>query len=629
MKIVQMVTQMEGAGAQKVAYLLHQSFLERGYDSELWFLYLKRPAYSGKEGVRVLWERMPYGLEFFSLVRKMFTWIRVDRPDVVITHTHYANVVGHAVSVVAGAKCRIAVQHNPLQTYPVFARHVDRVFGTLGIYTAQVAVSETVVQSMSSYPDQYRNIVSRVYNGIVAEEPTAQLAERYLANVSSCGPKILHVGRFSKQKNHDALLQMMLQLPDANLILVGDGERRSEIEHCVKQMNLGNRVTLLGEIPAEGVHALMHACDLFLFPSIYEAMPMALLEAMAAGMAIVASDIPANREFLSDAGILSAADPASLAQAASRLLANPAQADASGRRAIERTKQFTVEATADGYEKLFPALRNGVSSTPSSNATSSFPAYQPAGIRVHAMTKFDLVKVVAEAIGKETRYIIANHNLHGLYCWFHEPKVRKFHESADFTHIDGMSLILLGRMLGLPLKRQHRTGYMDLLPILAQEAAINGWRIFCLGSKPGVAERAALKLRRQYSGLQIRTRHGHFDPNSTGKDNQEVLADINEYAPHILLVGMGMPRQESWIFENKNQISANAIFCCGALMDYVAGEIPTPPRWIGMLGFEWLLRLASEPRRLWRRYLVEPWFVVGQIATYYVRERTKSQGRGQ
>ncbi len=300
--------------------------------------------------------------------------------------------------------------------------------------------------------------------------------------------------------------------------------------------------------------------------------------------------------------------------------------------AIARTRNQpdpTVEATADGYERLFPESRSNESVTSSSGAILRFPANHLAGIRMHAMTKLDLVNIVAEAIGKGTRYIISNHNLHGLYCWFHEPKVREFHECADYTHIDGMSLILLGRALGLPLKREHRTTYIDLLPPLAQEAANRGWRIFYLGSKPGVAERAAQKLRRQYCGLQIRTRHGHFDPDNASKGNQEVLADINTYAPHILLVGMGMPRQETWIFENRNQLSVNAVFCCGALMDYVAGEIPSPPRWTGMLGIEWLFRLASEPSRLWSRYLVEPWFVLEQIARRYLRFGTKNYDRGQ
>jgi len=264
-----------------------------------------------------------------------------------------------------------------------------------------------------------------------------------------------------------------------------------------------------------------------------------------------------------------------------------------------------------------------------SRAIPNFPTYQVAGMRLQAITKFELVDIVADAIENGTKYIIANQNLHGLYCWFHEPKVREFHQFADFTHIDGMALILLGRVLGLPLKREHRTTYVDLLPVLAQEATKRRWKVFYLGSKPGVAQRAAVKLRKKYVGLQLCTRHGHFDLNNTSKDNQEVLADIASYAPHILLVGMGMPRQETWIFENRNQLSTNAVFCSGALMDYVAGEIPTPPRWIGMLGFEWLIRLASEPARLWRRYLVEPYFVLEQIARHYWISGMKSHARGE
>jgi exopolysaccharide biosynthesis WecB/TagA/CpsF family protein len=245
------------------------------------------------------------------------------------------------------------------------------------------------------------------------------------------------------------------------------------------------------------------------------------------------------------------------------------------------------------------------------------PSFPILGIRVHAMTKSDLISSVNQAVRTQAQYIIGNHNLHSLYCWFHESKMREFHATANYTHIDGMSLILLGRMLGFPLHRRHRTGYVDFLPSLAEEAAKNNWRIFYLGSKPGIAEKGAQILREKYSGIQIRTHHGHFNLERSGHANQELLAEIGAYAPHILLVGMGMPRQEIWILENKDQISANAVFCCGALLDYVAGEIPTPPRWIGALGLEWLCRLAAEPSRLWYRYLVEPWFIIGQIAWQY------------
>ncbi|MDR3678141.1 MAG: WecB/TagA/CpsF family glycosyltransferase [Acidobacteriota bacterium] len=233
------------------------------------------------------------------------------------------------------------------------------------------------------------------------------------------------------------------------------------------------------------------------------------------------------------------------------------------------------------------------------------------------MSKRDLVECVSQAVTCRGRYIIGNHNLHSLYMWFHEPRMREFYSLADYTHIDGMFLVWLGRLLGLPLKREHRTTYVDFLPLLAEEAAKRKWRIFHLGSKPGVAEKAAQILRKQYAGLQIIAHHGHFDAERTGLENQMILAEIKAYAPDILMVGMGMPRQEVWILENRNEIVARAVFCCGAAMDYVAGEIPTPPRWIGCLGFEWLYRLLSEPARLWQRYLLEPWSVMGQMARLY------------
>jgi len=71
-----------------------------------------------------------------------------------------------------------------------------------------------------------------------------------------------------------------------------------------------------------------------------------------------------------------------------------------------------------------------------------------------------------------------------------------------------------------------------------------------------------------------------------------------------------MPRQEKWVLRNRARLKVNAILTAGACFDYVAGAIPTPPRWMGQLGLEWLYRLVSEPRRLWRRYLVEPVYLL-------------------
>jgi len=212
------------------------------------------------------------------------------------------------------------------------------------------------------------------------------------------------------------------------------------------------------------------------------------------------------------------------------------------------------------------------------------------------------------------RYIIGYHNLHSLYVVHREERMRKFYSQADFAHVDGMGALFVGHLLGLPLSRRHRTGYLDLLPLLARRASKAGWRMFYLGSRPGVAEKAASILRAQYPELQIMGRDGYFDAARDAQQNLDVLTDIRRFDPQILLVGMGMPRQEIWIQENLDRIQTNAVFCCGALMDYIAGATLAPPRWLGPIGLEWLYRLITEPRRLGRRYLVEPWFVMRILA---------------
>jgi glycosyltransferase involved in cell wall biosynthesis len=142
-------------------------------------------------------------------------------------------------------------------------------------------------------------------------------------------------------------------VPSANLLLVGDGHLRGSLQRQVNTLGLGNRVFFLGELSSTEVRRLMHACDVFMFPSLSEAMPMALLEAMGAGMPIIASDIPANRELLQDCGLVLPPDPQRFASAALRLLAKPREAAVLGERAARRARQFTVDVMADGYESLF------------------------------------------------------------------------------------------------------------------------------------------------------------------------------------------------------------------------------------------------------------------------------------
>jgi N-acetylglucosaminyldiphosphoundecaprenol N-acetyl-beta-D-mannosaminyltransferase len=237
---------------------------------------------------------------------------------------------------------------------------------------------------------------------------------------------------------------------------------------------------------------------------------------------------------------------------------------------------------------------------------------------MNTLSDRDVAALIARTVCQGEHLVLGNHNGHSLYLCAREPHMRDFYAIADYVLIDGMSLILLGRMFGLRLKREHRATSLDFMPLLLPEVVKQGWRIYSLGSKPEVAERAAAELRTQYPGLLIRSHHGYFNPLRSSAENREVLNDITAYAPHILMVGMGMPRQEMWILDNREEITANVIAPNGAHMDYIAGEIPTAPRWLALIYMEWLYRLLCEPKRLWRRYLVEPLFVLKLLARGWV-----------
>lgn len=233
------------------------------------------------------------------------------------------------------------------------------------------------------------------------------------------------------------------------------------------------------------------------------------------------------------------------------------------------------------------------------------------GATIDLLSTQELVNAAGAFMREGDHVVVANHNLHSLYLFHHDPVMREYFRRARLVHIDGMGLVVLARLLGhLEVGRQHRSTYIDLGLRLFARAEEQGWHVFYLGSRPGVAEKATRRLLKRYPRLRLKTAHGYFDSTPGSPENDVVVSAINKYSPDLLLVGMGMPRQERWVFENFDRLNARAVLCTGAMMDYYAGVVPTPPRWLGAIGLEWLARLLTEPQRLWRRYLLEPWYLL-------------------
>jgi len=231
------------------------------------------------------------------------------------------------------------------------------------------------------------------------------------------------------------------------------------------------------------------------------------------------------------------------------------------------------------------------------------------GVEVQPLTMDDMNNLVMGTVNSDTQVLVANHNLHSIYLYHHDFKMRAFYARAHYIHVDGMPIILLGRILGMPFRRHHRVTYVDWIDPLFKLANDNDWRIFYLGSRPGIGEQAAAKISLAYPKLVFETASGYFNVDVGSNEDCAVIGKIQRFRPHLLILGMGMPRQEHWIMDHLSVLPGTTILNAGAAIDYVAGAVKKPPRWAARLGFEWLFRLASEPKRLWKRYLVEPWFL--------------------
>lgn len=224
------------------------------------------------------------------------------------------------------------------------------------------------------------------------------------------------------------------------------------------------------------------------------------------------------------------------------------------------------------------------------------------GVRVHKLTVDQLLNSIADAAQQDQQTVIAHVNVHGMNFACELPWYRDFLNRAGLVFCDGFGVALGARLLGQPIEARHRSTCPDWIEALAQTCAANGLSLFLLAGKPGVAAAAAARLEAAAPGIRIASHHGYFQ--KEGTENDQVIQQINEFKPHVLYVGFGMPVQERWIGANRDRIDAKVILPLGACLDFYTGQVYRGPRLLTDHGFEWLVRLFTEPRRLWRRYVV-------------------------
>ena len=214
------------------------------------------------------------------------------------------------------------------------------------------------------------------------------------------------------------------------------------------------------------------------------------------------------------------------------------------------------------------------------------------------------VDLVSAAVNNQRRCVFFI-NAHCVNVAAAQEDYRRSLDSADLLYADGVGMNWAVRLSGQSLV--DNVNGTDLFPILCRDAADHGVSIAFLGASPGIAGRCAERMCERIPGLRVVWTHdGYFEEG----DSAGLISEINQSGASLLLVGMGVPKQEIWISRYAESLTVPVLVGVGALFDFYSGQIRRAPYFMRKCGFEWLYRLFLEPKRMFRRYLVgNPIFV--------------------
>jgi len=226
-----------------------------------------------------------------------------------------------------------------------------------------------------------------------------------------------------------------------------------------------------------------------------------------------------------------------------------------------------------------------------------------------------ILEWIEEAVRNRNPRQIVVLNANKLYLMAHDVRLRKIVQNADLV-IPEWAIVWAARRLGLP-SLYHSGGFL-LAKALIPYAAQKGLRLYFLGAKPEVIRGLVKKLEAEYSQPFIAGfHHGYL---TTPAIQTAALRNIREVQPDILLVGMGSPKQEFWIYNNYKLLNVPVNIGIGGSFDVLSGFKRDVPSWMRGRGLEWIYRLAQAPRAYLRRYLVtNTWFILQVIKAYWNR----------
>lgn len=189
------------------------------------------------------------------------------------------------------------------------------------------------------------------------------------------------------------------------------------------------------------------------------------------------------------------------------------------------------------------------------------------------------------------------------------------YKNVDLILTDGKPLLWIAKWYGTPIK--EKISGSDLFPLLCDMAAKKGYKMFFLGAAEGVAAKEAENLKKRFDGLQV---VGSYSPPFGLKKDHEEMEKIKEMIkeanPDILIVGLGCPKQEKFMYHHSKELGVPVSLGLGASFDFEAGNIKRAPKWMADHGLEWLFRITQDPKRMAKRYLVDD-LLIFELAIKY------------
>jgi N-acetylglucosaminyldiphosphoundecaprenol N-acetyl-beta-D-mannosaminyltransferase len=246
--------------------------------------------------------------------------------------------------------------------------------------------------------------------------------------------------------------------------------------------------------------------------------------------------------------------------------------------------------------------------------STALPRANILGVNISAINLAEAVEIIEIWITQGQQNYICVTPAHGVMDCQRDPELKRIFNHSGLTTPDGMSIVWLLKWMGYC--HVNRVYGPDLLLAACERSLETGWRHFFYGGAPGIAQSLSGRLIARFSRLQVAGTYAPPFRPITPAEDRTITERINAAGPDIVWVGLSTPKQERWMAGHVGKLHAPVLVGVGAAFDFFSGAKPQAPRWIQRSGFEWLFRLVTEPRRLWRRYIQYPyflWLVLGQM----------------